>query len=502
MSSKVKIGKNKSEKKQSPIQTVKEKSKQIKLTEEQIEKIIDFIKPNSYIPVATSVQMVDSVKNYFRHYLSQVTIYPELISRLSIELKKMYNNSLVEPGECVGIITAQSIGEKQTQASLSSFHKAGSASSQPSVSKFSELLNATNKPKAPSYHLYLKNGTTDVKTIRETLGNSLVQITFKKITKKFSLCLDKEPEPWYELFFLLYGEKEKKYTDCISLDINMDILYEYRLTFQQIAEHISREYSDMYCVYSPDCFGRIDIFLDTSSIELPEEKLVFVTQDNMREIYLEEVVQPIIENIILCGNPGILNIYFLKITNPANSLSADEKCAKEEWIIETENSRDKASIDRFKNMKEKPSDSTKKFKMVLAHPAVDMTRSLSNNIWDIYYTLGIEAVRQYMIDEFSGIMEGINLCHVMLLVDKMTYSGTISSISRYSMRRDDAGVLQRMSFEETLDNVIRAGLYGQDESTKGVSASIICGKRAQIGTGMCELSVDIKKLETDVDGIN
>ena len=67
--------------------------------------------------------------------------------------------TLVQPGECVGIITAQSIGEKQTQTNLNLFHKAG-AEKQPVVSKFSELLNATNKPKAPSYLIHFNTGNT------------------------------------------------------------------------------------------------------------------------------------------------------------------------------------------------------------------------------------------------------------------------------------------------------------------------------------------------------
>ena len=132
---------------------------------------------------------------------------------------------------------------------------------------------------------------------------------------------------------------------------------------------------------------------------------------------------------------------------------------------------------------------------ILKLPFVDSFRTHSNDIWETYNLFGIEAVRQYMIEEFSSIMEGINLCHVMLLVDKMTFTGTISSISRYTMRREESGPFGKASFEETLDNFLKAGVFGQEEPTRGVSASIICGKRAPIGTGLCELAMDIKKLK-------
>jgi hypothetical protein len=76
----------------------------------------------------------------------------------------------------------------------------------------------------------------------------------------------------------------------------------------------------------------------------------------------------------------------------------------------------------------------------------------------------------------------------------MTYTGGISSISRYTMRNEDCGPMGKASFEETMDNFLKAGAYGQNEATRGVSASIICGKRANIGTGVCELMMNIKSL--------
>jgi DNA-directed RNA polymerase beta' subunit len=452
-----------------------------KLTKSEIRDILDFIEPNPNIPEETAQSLTKETVKLLKVQLKTVEIYPKMIPQLKAEIRKSFFTSQVPAGECVGIVTAQSIGEKQTQSNLNTFHKAGSADKQPTVSKFSELLNATNKPKAPSYWIYFKEGNSTIPELRETIGNTLIHNTMKKLTKSFTVHIDKEPEPWYEAFSILYGEKEERYTDCITIKVNMDILYEYKFTLESIADVIASEYTDLYCIFSPDCYGQLDIFVDTANIELSEEKLVFVTQDNAREIYLEEVVQPILDNITVCGIQGINNMFFVQ--------SGDG------WIIETENSRDKQpEVIKFKNVKEKPADSVRKFKQVLAHPKIDMTRTVSNNVWDIYHTLGIEATRQYMIDQFSEIMSGINKCHVMLLVDKMTYSGTIASISRYTMRSDDGGVLSKASFEETLDNFIKAGVHGQEEPTKGVSASIICGKRAPIGTGLCELEMDMEKI--------
>jgi DNA-directed RNA polymerase beta' subunit len=76
----------------------------------------------------------------------------------------------------------------------------------------------------------------------------------------------------------------------------------------------------------------------------------------------------------------------------------------------------------------------------------------------------------------------------------MTHAGTISSITRYTMKKEKSGPMGKASFEETMDNFLNAAAEGDKEPTEGVSAAIICGKRATIGTGMIKLSIDIPNL--------
>lgn len=457
------------------------------LTESEIEFVLDFMQLNPYIPKDTASFLLETNKKQLKDQLKEIRIYPHLLELLKENIKEQYFSTLVQPGEAVGVLTAQSIGEKQTQSTLNLFHRAGAGSNQMGVSKFSELLNATSNPKNPMYTIHFVKDNDDVTKLRNLIGFSIIELTIKKLAEKISFSIDKKPEVWYDTFYIMTeSTKDPIYTNCVTLKINLNLLYEYKLTLKQIAQKIKDTYQDCYCIYSPDCFNQIDVFFDTSSITLPEEKLGFVTEENEIEIYLEEVCIPNLQKMIICGIQGILNMFFLQ--------------DKGKWLVETENMREKTVNVKFnkkakktKKNKEKTLDSCRRFKKLLAHPHVDITKTLSNNIWDIYQVFGIEAVRQYMIDEFCKIMEGINPCHVMLLVDKMTFNGVISSISRYTMRTDDS-ILSRASFEETLDNLLNAGINGQNEITNGISASIICGKKVPIGTGYSTLSVDVDKL--------
>ena len=456
-----------------------------KLTETEIEKIVSFVQPNEYIPEPVAVALVSSTKETIISQLRKIEIYPQLIPTLGVQIEKNYYETLVQPGECVGVITAQSIGERQTQSNLNFFHKAGSSDKQPVVSKFAELLNATAKPKAPSFLIYFKDGNKSVPELRETMGHSIVQIAVRQITKEFEVCVEKKAESWYPAFFALNEVDANVWTeqwqDCLSLRIDMDLLFEYKLKLSEVARILMATYTDMYCVYSPDCFGQLDVFVNTE-IDMDVKEIAHITTENKKYVYLEEVVYPTIENQIISGISGIVDRFFV------------QDIGAKEWFVETQNLQEKAMVKKKFKGGDKAIDSIKRFKTVLSHPRVNMSRTLSNNVWDILHTLGIEATRAYMIREFSQIMDGINQCHISLLVDKMTFSGSISSISRYGMRRDEAAVLNHASFEETLECLLNAGIYCQEDSIKGVSASIICGKTANLGTNMCKLSMNLRKL--------
>ena len=177
----------------------------------------------------------------------------------------------------------------------------------------------------------------------------------------------------------------------------------------------------------------------------------------MNIIYIEECVIKELSNQLICGINGVENIYY----------TYNEKG---EWFVDTDGSN---------------------YIEVLNLPTVDTTRTISNNMWEIYLVLGIEAVREFLIRECLEIMESINICHVKLLVERMTFSGSISSISRYTMRNDDSGPMSKASFEESTDNFLRAAYECDLENTDGVSASIICGKKAKNGTGLMDLKLDI-----------
>jgi DNA-directed RNA polymerase beta' subunit len=436
------------------------------LTKEEIEYILDFMTPQLGIPIESATSINEQNKQRFRKQLIGQLIYPEIIPKLKETLYRTWNNSLIQPGECVGVICAQSIGEKNTQTALNTFHKAGQSEKTMTegVPRFQELLNATKNPRMVNHKIFFEKGSNSIKELRKVVGHTVTGLSLNDIAKSFTIKLGKTEEAWYPSSRIIYGNNFDSYQHCIRVELNMKKLFEYSLTEQDVATSIHDKYIDISCVFSPFGDGVLDIFIDTSGVAVEDGPVAYINEDNATEIYLEDVVQPNLEKLHVCGIPGVNEIFYV---------SEDD-----EWIVETNTN----SADPSK---------TNNLKKIMALPYVDMTRTVSNNIWEIYATLGVEATKRFLVEEFMSIMDGINECHAKLLVDRMTFGGSIASISRYTLKNDECGPMGKASFEESLDNFLNAAANGEVEPTRGISASIICGKRSNTGTGMMGLRMKL-----------
>jgi DNA-directed RNA polymerase beta' subunit len=458
------------------------------LTDDEIDDILDFITLNSDIPLATAVSIANRNREKLRSQLVTQLVYPEIIPSLKKKLREMYESSLIQPGESVGIICAQSIGEKNTQSTLNTFHFTGQSEKTvlAGVPRFQELLNAAKEPKTSSCKVYFDSSKSEeVATLRALIGPHLVGLRFKQLVSRIEIDttenVDEEDEEWkpptepewYSIFDALYSEEiwyrdRKSFSSYsrIKAILNLDTLYRFKVDLNRVANVFNSSYEDLCVVFSPTSVGRFDILVRTSDISLPKNvaKAEFVTPENCVHIYLEECVVPTVESTLVSGIEGIESMYFTH---------NDGGSAKKRWFVETEGSN---------------------YVEVMGLPFVDCTLTQSNNIWEIYSVLGIEATRSYLIEEFSHIMEGVNKCHILLLAERMTFSGSIASISRYTMRKDESGPMSRASFEESVDNFLKAAFTCEMEDANGVSASIICGKRARIGTAMMDLKIDVANL--------
>lgn len=97
---------------------------------------------------------------------------------------KKLNKALMEPGEAIGALTAQSIGEPATQMTLKTFHFAGisSMSITQGVPRVNEIINSTKNISTPIITIKLESGKkTKEDAIR--VKNSVEKLILSKILR-------------------------------------------------------------------------------------------------------------------------------------------------------------------------------------------------------------------------------------------------------------------------------------------------------------------------------
>ncbi len=132
-----------------------------------------------------------------------------------------------------------------------------------------------------------------------------------------------------------------------------------------------------------------------------------------------------------------------------------------------------------------------------SHAAVDPDRVYTNNIKEIERVYGIEAARSAIIKETSDVLEmqklSVDIRHIMLISDAMTYAGAIKAIGRHGLSGEKVGVLGRAAFEETIKHLINASAFSEEEKLIGVTENIIVGQTVPVGTGKIVLVMKNKR---------
>ena len=141
----------------------------------------------------------DLFKVLYFYYLSpKELIMHKKLTKKSIEvllsnINNCFKKSIISPGEMVGMIAAQSIGEPTTQLTLNTFHFAGVASKSNvtrGVPRIEEILSLSENPKNPSCTIYLnENERYDQNKAKEYI-NSLEHTKLREIVESCEICFD------------------------------------------------------------------------------------------------------------------------------------------------------------------------------------------------------------------------------------------------------------------------------------------------------------------------
>lgn len=131
---------------------------------------------------------------------------------------------------------------------------------------------------------------------------------------------------------------------------------------------------------------------------------------------------------------------------------------------------------------------------VLEVNGVDITRTTTNNIREIYSVLGVEASRNAIINEAYNTLNEqglqVDIRHLMLVADIMCVRGDIRPIGRHGITGRKTSVLARAAFEIAAATLLKAGIEGEVDRLQGIAENIIVGQPVGTGTGEVALAYD------------
>ena len=148
--------------------------------------------------------------------LLEAKLSKEGIEKVCKKALELYEKAKVEPGQAVGIVTAQSIGEPGTQMTLRTFHFAGIRERNVTLGlpRLIELVDARKKPLTPTMDIYLEP-------------------KFKKSKEK---AIQVAREILHTKIIALISSTETDYSTKIKLNLNPDKLKERACTIADVEE--------------------------------------------------------------------------------------------------------------------------------------------------------------------------------------------------------------------------------------------------------------------------
>jgi DNA-directed RNA polymerase II subunit RPB1 len=420
------------------------------------------------------------------------------------EVENSYIKSIVEPGEMVGVIAAQSIGEPTSQMNLDSKHSAGKGGNTTGaltgVPRIKEILGYSKSMKTPQTTVYFTNEINEDKSKVNRIASFFKHLTISELIDSAEILYQVNNEGVVnDLDELIENDKmiNPFYINNMKVDVkNMPFVFRLKMNLEKMMDKettlldiktkfISYWYNAMsnskksMKKSEKEIFTRINRMAILGSSDSNKDQIIHIrfSMSSFDYTILTDFLKIVLDVIPL---KGVNNIDGTRIDNERNVLF--DKDGNENVIKENVVTTAGINLEDFKNFK-----------------GIDHIRTRCNNIATTYRLYGIEAARNIILFELNstfneGGSNGVNFNHISLLVDFMTHSGDITSIDRHGLSKLDIDPMSKASFEKTMEHFVNAAIFNESDKLSSVSSKIMVGQVIPGGTGSFALKIDTEKL--------
>jgi DNA-directed RNA polymerase II subunit RPB1 len=480
---------------------------------ECIKMVADCLERLNTIVYAKPTKLFEVTYNYYmspKELLMKHRFNRDAMNILIETIITNYKKSIVAPGEMVGMVAAQSIGEPATQMTLNTFHFAGVSSKSNvtrGVPRLKEILSISENPKNPSVTVALKDDDKYNKLKAQQLRHFIEHTSLRDIVDSVTICYDpdnlnslieedKELVSQYKLFEQMVEDCSPEDTETtefanwvIRFEMNKEEMLEKNITMNDVNFALQNGYKDeVQCVFSDYNSDKLifRIRLLESYVKKIDSKKdkgdnilgsLQAPLDQSDEIYmLKNLQENLLDNIVLRGIKNIGKVIMRKVQD--NVVEEEGKyITKESWVLDTVGTN---------------------LLSILSMDDIDATNTFTNDIIETYKVLGIEAVRQMIYNEIAEVIEFdgtyINYHHIALLCDRMCCNEKIVAVSRHGINNDNIHPIAKASFEETHEMFLQAARHAEMDNMRGVSSNVMVGQEGNYGTSAFQIVLDIKEM--------
>lgn len=402
---------------------------------------------------------------------------------------------------------------------MDSFHHAGIASMSATVQgvpRMKELLSVSKNPKTPQMVIYLTEEYMSNKDMAHKIASNIKYTTLGDTRGRINVYYDPHPnakgghmekDNVKNLTFQYKGSRSSCQADVnglpwlMRIELDREKMLEKEVTLLEIKSKFcswwEKRFNDTKVVKGEEKkvlnkINQLTILSNSDNDEQPVLHIRFNVKDGEKDKFnmgtIDNFIDLIIDKFKLKGLNSIIDIPAIQ---EERLLRINEDTGNEDKL--TQHVIYATGVNLLD---------------IRYFNGVDLNKTLTNNVMDVYETFGIEIARAVLMKEIIGAYSNaggeVNYQHVTMIVDQMTAMGTINSIDRHGMNKSDSDPLARASFEKTVEQLLIASVYGETDYMRSVSSRIMAGAVVKAGTGFCEIEFDTDLVEKSeyVEGID
>jgi len=313
------------------------------LTGEEIEYIVNVIPISEVISASldTTKSVHKQILDHLREQLKEIELVPniEALDKMRETILKKYKRSRIAPGQTVGAVAADSLGQPITQMSLDAKHiKTVLKNMTSGVDRINQLLNLTETTNNSSMIIYFNHPVSYTEVLidkkREIIDIRVKDIVDDANIDEYENIIQEEPW-WYDLYNQIMDVNIEKPKYILRLKLNVNLMYLHGITMDKVASVIQLDTPpDIKIIYSPMSEGIMDIYPVEHVImsNFSGEESSLITSDNASMLFLSIIVLPNLDKIQIKGIQNIRELEPIK-ESILPIISKQEKVGENLWHL-------------------------------------------------------------------------------------------------------------------------------------------------------------------------